>query len=102
MSTTRGAPRGRRKGQIIESAIQATHARAAEASAIAFPPELTVEEVAEYLRLKLPATYALVRAGYIAAYRLHDGPKAPIRIRREDFEAYLASRSAVAKTRDEG
>ena len=51
---------------------------------------LTVDEVAEYLRLNSATVYRKIESGELDAVRLGKGTRAPMRIRRSVFEQWLA------------
>jgi excisionase family DNA binding protein len=50
----------------------------------------TVDEVAETLRLRSHAVYERIASGELPALRLGSGRRAPIRVRAEDLDRYVA------------
>jgi excisionase family DNA binding protein len=60
---------------------------------------LRIKQVAKAIGVQPSTAYDYVRAGLIKSVKLHDGPRAPIRIRRADLEQYIADRRAN-QTRD--
>lgn len=51
---------------------------------------LTVEDVAEVLRLSKRAAYDLLKSGDIPTVRWGASPNSPIRVRRSDLDAWIA------------
>jgi hypothetical protein len=56
-------------------------------------PELwTTSQVLDYLRIGRTKLWSLVREGAFPAYRIGDGPSAPLRYRRTDIVGWLERR----------
>lgn len=53
---------------------------------------LTIKDVSRELSLTTRSVYKLTKEGKIPVVRLGDGENSPIRIRREDLDAWVESR----------
>src|SRR5262249_22759516 len=58
-------------------------------SAQKLPNLLTVEEVAERLRVSIWSVYRRIESGEIPAVRLGSGPRSPIRVDESELEQWL-------------
>lgn len=84
-------PRGRRSMKVATSSTT-TQASTETASILTGGEEMLIKIVAKAIGVRPSTAYDYVRAGLIASIKLHDGPRAPIRVRRADLDRYLADR----------
>lgn len=96
--------RGRRaqietENKTATTAIVATKAGEVDNVLVGGDEMLRIKQVAKAIGVQPSTAYDYVRAGLIKSVKLHDGPRAPIRIRRADLEQYIADRRAN-QTRD--
>ncbi len=57
---------------------------------------LTTAQVLELLQIGRTKLWALVRSGSLPAYRIGEGPNAPLRYRRSEVLAWLEQRRVAA------